>query len=78
MSKGEGVKTMMGKTVETAEPSSWELKNSRQIAVEPAWTELGPLLVGGSCVSWMAWGYSQQWDQDLSLVHELAFGVHFL
>lgn len=26
MSKGEGVKTMMGKRVETAEPSSWELR----------------------------------------------------
>ena len=57
MSKGVGVKTMMGKPVETAEPSSWEIKNSRQTAVEPVWTELGPLLVGDSCVSWMAWGY---------------------
>lgn len=72
MSKGEGVKTIMGKPVETAEPSLWELKKSRRTAVEPAWPELGPLLVGDSCVAWSAW------DQDLSLVHKLAFGVHFL
>ena len=33
---------MMEKATETAEPSLWKLMNSRQIAVESSWDELGP------------------------------------
>lgn len=33
----KGVKTMMEKSTETAESSSWKLRNSRPTAVEPPW-----------------------------------------
>lgn len=39
------IKTMMGKSVETDEPSSWELLNSRPTVVELHGTVLGPLHV---------------------------------
>lgn len=39
------IKTMMGKSVETDEPSSWELLKSRPTVVELHGTVLGPLRV---------------------------------
>lgn len=33
---------MIGKSIETAEPNSWEIMNSRPTAIEPPWTKLDP------------------------------------
>ena len=70
----QGVKMMTGKFTQTAEPNSWELTNSRPIALESAWNEpTRPFACVRQLFSLIYLRGLWQWDQDLFLVHELAF-----
>lgn len=66
---------MMG---EKADLSSWELKDSGLTAGQPALDQTRPPVYGRQLYSLICLRYSCQWDQDLSIGHQLAFGSSFL
>ena len=63
---------MKEKYTETAEPSSWELMNPRQTAMEPPWDPTRTSVCGGQLFSLIYLRGHWQWDQDIPLVHEQA------
>lgn len=64
-----GIKSMMGKTIETAERSQRDLNDS--MTGEPTWDRTRPSECGWEfCVLGSLWG-RWQWDQVLFWVHEL-------
>lgn len=63
-----GVKIMIGKPTETADPSSQELPDSRPTAREPAWDQPSSgVRISPSCTSWLFGTHSLWWDAWLSL-----------
>ena len=62
---------MKGKSIETTEPSSWELMNFRPTAVAPARDRTRASACGRQLCSLFCLRDPWLWDQDVSPVHEL-------
>ena len=73
----QGVKMMTGKFTQTAEPNSWELTNSRKTIGVSAHYQTRPSACGLQFSSLVCLRSPWQWDQDLSLMYELAFWTPF-
>ena len=55
---------MMGKSIETAQPSSWELINSRTTAAEPVWDQTKSSACGRQLCRLVYLNARYQWDQN--------------
>lgn len=78
MSKGLGVKITMGKPTEIADPNAWDPMNSWSTAREPARDFPRPSACSRQLCRLVCLWDHWRWNQDLSLVHKLAFWNPFV